>query len=243
MNDELEPLSPELARLLESERGEDVVPPAASAQVLAGVFARTERTEGTGLAAAPKVSSPVPSAGSARVAQVGVVAFVAGALVGAWLQAQRAPSPVPQAVAPSASIAGRSDAPPAPPLPSPTASAGAPLEPPPEASAPRASLAPARASSTPGADTGDISGERRLIEQAQTALARGDGAAALEATSQHAARFPRGALVEEREYVAILALEQMGRTGDAARRGSKFLHAFPTSVFTPRVAALFDAGP
>ena len=124
------------------------------------------------------------------------------------------------------------------PTPAPVPADVAPVEASPE---PPARPASPRGSSVRSANLGDVSAERRLIEQAQTALARGDGAAALEATAQHAARYPQGALAEEREYVAILALEQTGRGDDAARRGAKFLRTFPSSVFAPRVAALFDA--
>jgi hypothetical protein len=72
--------------------------------------------------------------------------------------------------------------------------------------------------------------EAELLEQARSAL-KSDPARALARANQHAARFPGGALVQEREVIAIKALRQLGRTAEADRRAEVFAKAFPGSAF------------
>src|SRR5436190_9413737 len=52
----------------------------------------------------------------------------------------------------------------------------------------------------------NLAAERGLIEQARTALARDQGAAAMSALERHARDFPQGELEEERESLRVQAL-------------------------------------
>ncbi|MGO9833752.1 MAG: hypothetical protein ACLP1X_06015 [Polyangiaceae bacterium] len=85
--------------------------------------------------------------------------------------------------------------------------------------------------------------EFSLLEQAQRAL-HGDPQGALDLTDRDAREYPSGALAQEREVIAIEALVQLGRAGEARVRGRSFFQAFPGSAHAPRIAALLglDAG-
>ena len=52
------------------------------------------------------------------------------------------------------------------------------------------------------------------------------------------ARYPGGALVQEREVIAISALAAMGRSGEARARAQRFLAAFPRSAHRRRLEVL-----
>jgi hypothetical protein len=78
-----------------------------------------------------------------------------------------------------------------------------------------------------------------LLEQARRALASSP-ATALSLTNQDAARFPRGALAQEREVIAIEALRRLGRGAEADRRAAAFAQTFPGSAHQRRVE---DASP
>lgn len=164
--------------------------------------------------------------GTAAKLSLGAVALiVAGG--GAWLLStyQSASPPVPTsstpvvAVAPAASLPDPAVAPPAAPS---TAQADS-AEPP--AVAPKLIDKP-----TPPAPLS----EAELLEQARSAL-KADPARALARANQHAARFPGGALVQEREVIAIKALRQLGRTAEADKRSEAFAKAFPGSAFARKL--------
>ena len=72
--------------------------------------------------------------------------------------------------------------------------------------------------------------EAELLEQARSAL-KSDPARALARANEHRSRFPGGALVQEREVIAIKALRQLGRTAEADGRADAFAKAFPGSAF------------
>ena len=91
------------------------------------------------------------------------------------------------------------------------------------------------ASSAVRSRDGDLSAERTIIERARSALARGDGEAALVAVAQHEREFAKGQLAEEREVVAVQALVTAGRVQEAAERGARFRKAFPNSLLLPIV--------
>jgi len=82
--------------------------------------------------------------------------------------------------------------------------------------------------------------ESRLLGRAQSALTAGDGRGALRWVERHARRFPKGALAEERERLAIEALVVLGRRADAEKRASLFRRRFPRSVQWPRIRELLD---
>ncbi len=91
-------------------------------------------------------------------------------------------------------------------------------------------------STRPGTDDesgeGDAAVERRLLERARTALARGQWTSALSAVRAHETRFPRGRLIEEREAIAIQALAASGEGNEARRRAGAFHARFPRSLFS-----------
>lgn len=70
--------------------------------------------------------------------------------------------------------------------------------------------------------------EHRLLGAARKALAA-DPARTLALAGEHARRFPRGVLAQEREVLIIQALEQLGRHADAARRADEFSEQYPGS--------------
>ncbi len=96
-----------------------------------------------------------------------------------------------------------------------------------------------------GSDAGEPANDTEvsLLEEAER-TSRSDPQRALDLTERDATRFPSGALVQEREVIAIAALAQLGRMDDARTRANQFFRAFPGSAHGPRVAALLgiDAG-
>jgi hypothetical protein len=78
--------------------------------------------------------------------------------------------------------------------------------------------------------------EAELLEQARAAL-KSNPAVALVRANEHAARFPRGVLVQEREVLAIQALRKLGRASEADRRAEAFAKAFPGSAFQRKLTA------
>lgn len=79
--------------------------------------------------------------------------------------------------------------------------------------------------------------EFALLARAQSALAPNPGLA-LALASDHERNFPNGALVQERELVAISALLRLGRRTEAVGRAARFHQQFPTSVHGRRIDVL-----
>lgn len=77
--------------------------------------------------------------------------------------------------------------------------------------------------------------ERTLLDMARTALARGSTADALAAVDTHAREFPTSQLAEEREVLAVQALDSAGRTDEAKRRATSFRSRWPRSPLIPIV--------
>jgi hypothetical protein len=71
----------------------------------------------------------------------------------------------------------------------------------------------------------------------QTALAT-DPARALALATEHEQRFPRGALGQEREVIAVGALVALGRAPEARARAARFVERFPGSAYRQRIEAL-----
>jgi hypothetical protein len=102
--------------------------------------------------------------------------------------------------------------------------------------APNAAPRPARARpsvarSTPARVSRD---EAALLRRAQGELA-GDPGAALALTREHEARFRHGALVQEREVIAIEALRRLGEPAAASARARAFERRYHGSVHRPRL--------
>jgi len=79
--------------------------------------------------------------------------------------------------------------------------------------------------------------ETRLLQAAQRELARKNASAALALLDEHAARFPRGVLAQERSAARVLALCDLGRSGDARRAAEAFVRSSPQSPLIPRLRA------
>jgi hypothetical protein len=76
--------------------------------------------------------------------------------------------------------------------------------------------------------------EADLLEQARVAM-KSDPARALARANEHRQRFPGGALIQEREVIAIKALRALGRTSEADARADAFAKAFPGSAFARKL--------
>jgi hypothetical protein len=83
----------------------------------------------------------------------------------------------------------------------------------------------------------DLGKEREILDIAKIALGRGEAASALTRIDEHARLYPRGALAEEREALAIQALVTLGRSADAKARATRFATYYPKSVLLPTVRA------
>ncbi|MFO0739431.1 MAG: hypothetical protein U0270_26270 [Labilithrix sp.] len=92
--------------------------------------------------------------------------------------------------------------------------------------------APARPAPAPR-DT--VAEEAALLRAATGALAHGDPATALARIDEHASRFPRGALSEEREAARVLALCAAGRATESRAAATRFVSANPRSPFVAQV--------
>ena len=94
-----------------------------------------------------------------------------------------------------------------------------------------------------GPRSDDLAAERAALDVARTALGRGDGPNALAACDDHARRFPRGALAEEREAIAVQALVLEHRGDDARARAERFRKTHPRSILLPAVLAAAGIDP
>lgn len=196
---------------------------------------------GSGARPEPPASQAPPARMPQIPAWIAAATFVLGVGAGALATSPRATTTTPTTSAAVASTPVASASPserspgtsPAPSEPSatlrpedlPTAATGALAPPRPSASTPRA----------PGG--GDLAAERAVLDVARTALGRGDPAHALASTDEHARRFPRGALAEEREAIAVQALAQSGRAEEARSRALRFKKDHPESILLPAVLA------
>jgi hypothetical protein len=182
-------------------------------------------------------------------AGAGIVVAALGA-TGLWL-AQSDPEPEPEAARGAEPPGAAATAPVAPPaLPSPPAAVSVgPTPTAPEAASGReaasaqepGSHAGQRASSSRSAPGPEPSAagpsEADLLGAAQAALAASP-ARSLSLVGEHARKFPRGLLVQEREVLAIEALSRLGRAQEASARAERFLAAFPRSAHRTKVLNL-----
>jgi hypothetical protein len=99
----------------------------------------------------------------------------------------------------------------------------------------RAVAAPPVRASRPRRPTGDLEGEVRLLEEADAELRRGDAETALARLNDHAARYPSGVLVDEREGVRAIALCRAGRLAEGKAAADRFLGAARKSSLATRV--------
>jgi hypothetical protein len=179
-----------------------------------------------GAPVAPGPAASPSGAGLTSAAKAGLASLaliVAGG--SAWLLSTShvEVSPAPSAGKPSAPLAQVTT--------SPAAPAVVPEGPAPSFSAAPPELAPSVTAEAPAKPViAQPVSEAELLEQARSAL-KSDPARALARANEHARRFPRGVLVQEREVIAIKALRQLGRAADADKRADAFSKAFPGSAF------------
>ncbi len=238
--EELDPLSPELVDLL--RKGRPGAEPSARARetVLAFVSANAATFGAAALAggAATAAAKAATGGGGMRTAGLwaalkgsfGLGGIVVGVALGAAGHAALVSSAKPGSADPEARVASVA-------VPHPAPSAASPESP--WQVVPATVLAPPPVAARPDDSRGDrgkdaaLASERALIDMARTAVARGQGEAALPALGRHEKEFPRGRLAEEREWLAVQALVQTGATDQARQRAGRFREAFPHSLMLP----------
>lgn len=218
---------------LAAERALPTASPAAREALYAQVMATV---------AAPAPTAPAPATLGAGPKLALLAALVGGA---GWLALggeQQSASPDPAAIASDSgavSTAARASSmePPAAPSPPPPA-APAPVEPA-RPVAPRRRPTPRPAP----APTSTLAAEQALLEKARRALDAEDGPAALAAVADHARRFPRGQLAEERALLEIQALVRSGRLDAAHSRAARFRARFPDSLLLEALNLALEMAP
>lgn len=82
-----------------------------------------------------------------------------------------------------------------------------------------------------------LSEEMTLLKQAKLALSRGDATRSLTLLDQHAERFPRGALRQERDALRVVALCEEGELARGREAASRFLQEHAGAALAERVRA------
>ena len=80
-----------------------------------------------------------------------------------------------------------------------------------------------------------VAAETELLREADASLRAGNGARALTLLNEHAARFPSGILVEEREAERVAVLCALGRSAEARESATAFLRDHARSPLSVRV--------
>jgi hypothetical protein len=238
MND----LSPEALRLLRDARGFDEPSAVDAARVHASVLAKVGIAVGAGAgvtaATTSLAASPALALGVTAL-KIGAAIVVAGGLATASYVALR-----PQAAKPPPAMVTAREAPQAivqAPAPDPVVPETRTLE----AAPPSAKVGRSRRNAPPAVDhaerapraTSDLEGEARLLEQADADLRRGDASAALLRLTEHAEKYPTGALREEREGIRVVALCRAGREAEGKAAAQRFLARSPRSALATRIRA------
>ena len=229
-----------LAPFLDAERACPAPPPEVGSRVFTRLAASVGLPPGAGDGAPPAPepnlappATPIGLAGRllARASGHGIMTFVVGAAVGAAsygtiVRVRRLPErpALPAVVAPAPAPVALP-----PPAPAPAAPEPAAVQPP--------TLGPSREpapSMGEGHDRG-LAAERKLVEMARTALARGQTDDALAALRRHARGFMHGQLAEERDGLLVQALVAKGEFAQARLRAARFHRQHPQSLFAPVV--------
>lgn len=225
MNQHVEKLSDEALAMLRAGDVDDP-PPDVEARVLSRL--RTELPP----VIAPRAAAPQPTPLGRYGAPLSLVTLVVGVALGVlWRDATAEPWVEVRTVEVQV---------PAPANPTPVAVA---VEPEPVAPVKRPVVVAAKPPAPKDSPDLALAAERQLIEQARNALVRGEARAAEAPLSDHAARFPRGRLAEERESLWIQALLRQGRFPDARTRATNFERDFPNSLLLPAVEAAMKSIP
>jgi hypothetical protein len=194
-----------------------------------GVLGQSALTAGGGAAQGGATATALTAVGVGKIA--GVV-LLGGALAGGawwWSSAHdEQASPPAASVRPGAPVRASAAK-----VEPPAAPAATEIEPAVSASAPSAGVGRAQAEPTATARDAQAT-EAQLLQRARAALAS-DPALALKLTQIHKARFAAGQLAQEREVIAIDALERLNRGAEAKQRAGQFHSEFPDSVHQRKV--------
>jgi predicted lipid-binding transport protein (Tim44 family) len=178
-----------------------------------------------------KASTTLLGSLGAKIAAVVALGAVGTAVVGSQPGSEQ-PSP---AAAPSATSQKAPPAPeavePAPRAPEAPAVTDPPSEP---RAAPKPNAAPSGVHGSKPTD--DLAQEAALLHQAQAAWRAGQSARALELANQHAARFPRSQLANERDVLRVLSLCKLGQVQAAKQVGARLLRTAKGSPWYQSVA-------
>lgn len=101
----------------------------------------------------------------------------------------------------------------------------------------RAAPPPPTAETTVVAPSDVTESEATFLRRTRAALAE-DPAVALRMTREHASRFPRGVLVQERDVIAIDALVRLGALDEARAKARAFRARYPRSAHASRIATI-----
>lgn len=226
MNDDLNPDTRQLVELARKARTPGADDKLRIAERLAVPLA-AGAAAGT-VAATAKATGGFMSIGAKLAAVLAVGAAATGVIVTLRSQPSAPPAVSPPAVK-SASVEAAVVAPTA------EASREAVTTPEPEASAaPAPKSTPALPhSAKPGSELAE---EAALLHQAQTAWRAGQSAQALQLASQHAQRFPRSQLANERDVLRVLSLCKLGQTQAAKQVGARLLSRAKGSPWYQSVA-------
>jgi hypothetical protein len=103
---------------------------------------------------------------------------------------------------------------------------------------PRARKAPAATTdASEDTETDPLSEEMALLKQAKLALSRGQARQALHFLDEHANRFARGMLVQERQALRVVALCDAGELDRGREAAAVFLREHPRAALGERVRA------
>jgi hypothetical protein len=225
-------VEPELEALLRSRTVERHAPPELRERALArarAILAAGGRISSARPHPQLQVRLPAPAArgrGSRRIALAASVMVAVGA-VGAFAAFGGRTAQPPERVAPRR------------PPPTPAMQDDVIADPPSPGPLPRAVerapvARPARLSRT--AAGGDpVTAELELLQRAHASYTRHDFSGALILVAEHARRFPKGHLTEEREALRVRSLVALGRREEAHRAAAAFGARFPRSILLPRV--------
>lgn len=238
-------LGPDARSLIAAADGADDPSSADEARIRARLAARLAVAAGTGIAAGTAAKTAAASTGTAATTTLAAKIAIGVAVVSATTAGgtalyertmhERAPTVIEAPVAATAPTTTITTAP------ARTAATAAPVNVNVSVNAP-APAAPtvkpiAKPTSSPAAivATDTITEEAALLRAAHASLASGDGASAMRALDEHARRYPRGALAEEREAARVLALCAQGRASEARASASAFVSANPRSPYAAQV--------
>ena len=88
-----------------------------------------------------------------------------------------------------------------------------------------------------------LAAERKLVEMARTALARGQVDGALASLHRHARQYPNGRLAEERDGLLVQAMVAKGDYAQARARAARFARQYPHSLFSPAIEQALQSIP